>query len=161
MSDDSYSDFQQRNARRFAELEALEAEVEEMKAARSRSQIVQRSAGELVYKTRHDALQPRYESEQHDDATLDDWNAWADAKVLALAKVVGERLDETADAVNAVTKNLEKAILDEREKRVKLAEALDLEREKATKMRGELEVLRIMVRSQNIGTNMRSRKNVT
>jgi hypothetical protein len=58
----------------------------------------------------------------------------------------GKALDAIVDEINQVTGDL--------------ADALIRQREKNTKLRSDVEVLRVMLRSQNDGVTMRSKRDV-
>ena len=104
---------------------------------------------DLIYKTHSPTPQPQqgYTMAPH---LQDAWNAWADAKIAnansALHSETGEALDAIVNKIDQVTGDLEKALLREREKNAKL--------------RSDVEVLRVMIRSQNAGVT-RSKRDVT
>jgi hypothetical protein len=142
--DDSYEDFCARNRRRFAALRELE---EDKPPPPSR----QRSSEGLIYKTYQ---QPQQQPAPQQEDQWADWNLWADRKIenalhdytRELAPQINKAFDDLADETGKALDKVEEALASEREKNVRL--------------RSEIEVLRILVKSQNGGIIKRGNRNV-
>jgi hypothetical protein len=143
---DEYELFCQRNARRFAMEREAKEELQQLRQPTLPLKQRAVAPGGLVYKTIYNSAPEQLPQEDQ----WADWNLWADRKIEnalhAFSPKIGKALDDLAEETD-------KALDD-------LAEALAREREKNVKLRGEVEVLRIMIKSQNIGATMRGR-NVT
>jgi hypothetical protein len=145
--------YRQRCAVRRAELEEDEALLRRSAEFRQRSSEAfrQRSGGDSVYKTVYNATPTQQQSGGMDAATDAAWNSWVDHKIAKairedIGPAISKALDALVDQTNLTLGDLEKA--------------LTREREKTDKLRGELEVLRIMIRSQSVGVT-RSKRDVT
>jgi hypothetical protein len=84
-----------------------------------------------------------------------DWNRWCESKIETalreFAPGINEAFDDLTDEANRALKEL-RGEIDE------LAEAITREREKNAKLRSDVEVLRVMIRSQNVGVITRSKR---
>jgi hypothetical protein len=146
--------YRQRCATRRAELEEDEAVLRRSAEFRQRSSeaLRQRSGGgDLVYKTVYNVTPTHAQSGGMDAATDAAWNSWVNHKIAKairedIGPAISKALDALVDQTNLTLGDLEKA--------------LTREREKTDKLRGELEVLRIMIRSQSVGVT-RSKRDVT
>jgi hypothetical protein len=145
--------YRQRCATRRAELEEDEAVLRRSAEFRqwSSEALRQRSGGgDLIYKTVYNVTSTQQQSGGMDAATNEAWNSWVDHKIAKaihedIEPVIVKALEALVDQANLAMDDLEKA--------------LTRERERTDKLRGELEVLRIMVRSQSIGVT-RSKRDV-
>jgi ABC-type transporter Mla subunit MlaD len=89
-----------------------------------------------------------------------DWNRWCASKIEHALREFGPQIDkafdnlagQTSKALDDLTDEINEALRD-------LREALARERERSAKLRSDIEVLRVMVRSQNLGVT-RSKRDV-
>jgi hypothetical protein len=145
---DDYHTICARKAAQFAAQRA-EAEADELQPSQR-----QRSGGEgLVYKTVYNDTPAQQQSGGMDAATEAAWNSWADAKIANAIRELGPEIDRAFDNLADATNKALDDLADEAKK------ALDDLREKNAKLRNEVEVLRVMVRSQNLGVT-RSKRDV-
>jgi hypothetical protein len=151
---DNYNTFTDRFARNCA---VRRAEEEEQRRVMSPQQ---RSNGEsLVCKTYSPTPQPQ-QGATMDEATAVAWNAWADAKIANAIRELGPEIDRALDNLAGETSKALDDLADEANKAIgDLREALVREREKSNKLRSDIEVLRVMIRS--VGVTQRSKRDVT
>jgi hypothetical protein len=155
---DDYNTFTDRFARNCAVRRAEEAEHQRAMRPQRPS-----SSEPLVYKTYHSpAPQPQQSATVNmDQQTQDAWNDWARAHVADGLRELAPQITKALDDLQGETGKALDAIVDEiNQVTGDLADALIRQREKNTKLRSDVEVLRVMLRSQNVGVTMRSKRDV-